>query len=74
MKCIKNKQTGEIIRIDDSQAHNLVGTRFSYVPKSEWKSISRTQTEPQAVEAEKKERTMSKKAAKRLKIKEQQRQ
>jgi len=37
MKCIKNVKTGNIVRIDDRQANNMVGSTWSYVPKSEWK-------------------------------------
>lgn len=37
MKCIKNVKTGNIVRIDDRQANNMVGSMWSYVPKSEWK-------------------------------------
>jgi hypothetical protein len=42
MKCIKNTKTGEIKRVDDSTAHNMVGTTWSFVAKSEWKSATRT--------------------------------
>lgn len=41
MKCIKNTKTGEIKRVDDSTAHNMVGTTWSFVAKSEWKSATR---------------------------------
>lgn len=73
MKCIKSSKTGEVTRVTDSQANNLVGSIWSYIPKSEWKSLTR-KTEKQEVETEKKEKTLSKKAAKRLKLKEKQRQ
>jgi hypothetical protein len=45
MKCLKNSKTGNIIRVDDNQAYNMVGSQWSYVSKSEWKSVTR-KTEP----------------------------
>ena len=75
MKCIKNLKTGNIIRVDDVQAYNMVGNTWSYISKSEWKSATRVVvTETQTVEAEKKEQTISEKALKRKKLKEKQRQ
>ena len=48
---------------------------WKYVAKEEWKKNSRGyKTEPQAVESEKKEVTLSKKAARRLAIKSKQRE
>ena len=41
MKCIKNSKTGNIIRVDDIQAHQMVGSTWVYVPKAEWKSATR---------------------------------
>lgn len=74
MKCIKNTKTGVIQRVEDMQANNLVGVSWIYVPKSEWKKATRVVTEKQEVEEEKKEKTLSKKAVKRQKIKAKQRQ
>ena len=37
MKCIKNLKTGTIMRVEDSQANNMVGQTWTYVSKSEWK-------------------------------------
>ena len=37
MKCIKNLKTGSIMRVEDSQAYNMVGQTWVYVSKSEWK-------------------------------------
>jgi hypothetical protein len=37
MKCIKNLKTGNIIRVDEKQSHQMVGREWKYVPKSEWK-------------------------------------
>jgi len=41
MKCIKNKKTGNILRVSDQQAIQMVGPSWDYVSKSEWKSIVR---------------------------------
>lgn len=38
MKCLKNKKTGNIIRVSDVQAYQMAGSQWSYVSKSEWKS------------------------------------
>lgn len=74
MKCIKNNETGNIIRVTDVQANQMVGRTWSYIPKSEWKATTRVVSEKQVVEAEKKEVTLSEKALKRKKLKEKQRQ
>ena len=73
MKCIKNHKTGNIIRVDDKQAYQMVGSTWSYISKSEWKSVTRVVTEKQEVEAEKKEETISEKAIRRSKLKAKQR-
>jgi hypothetical protein len=41
MKCLKSAKTGNIIRIDDIQAHNMVGREWQYVSKEQWKSTTR---------------------------------
>jgi hypothetical protein len=41
MKCIKNKKTGNILRVNDLQATQMVGSSWDYASKSEWKSILR---------------------------------
>ena len=75
MKCLKNSKTGNIIRIDDRQADQMTGSTWSYVAKSEWKSLTRKPvTEQQETEAEKKAETISEKALKRQKLKAKQRQ
>jgi len=73
MKCVKNTKTGEILRVENRQADAKVGNTWVFIPKSEWKAVSR-KTEKQEVEAEKKEKTISEKALKRKKLKEKQRQ
>ena len=70
MKCLKNSKTGDIIRVTDVQANQMAGNTWKYVSKSEWKSITRVpETEQQVVESEKKEKTISKKQARRAKFK-----
>ena len=64
MKCLKNAKTGTIIRIDDHQAHNMVGNTWSYVSKSEWKGATR---KPEPVVEVKEEQTISEKQLKRKK-------
>lgn len=73
MKCLKNKQTGNIIRVSDIQADQMVGNTWNFVPKSEWKSQVRTKTEEQAVQEVKKEKTVSEKVLKHSKLKTKQR-
>ena len=47
MKCIKairaskDVELGTIRRVDDKTADNLVGLSWAYVPKSEWKAVTR---------------------------------
>ena len=49
MKCIKairaskDVELGTIRRVDDKTADNLVGLSWAYVPKSEWKAVTRKQ-------------------------------
>ena len=75
MKCLKNSKTGNIIRIDDRQANQMAGSTWSYVAKSEWKSLTRKSvTEQQGEQAEKKAETINEKALKRQKLKAKQRQ
>lgn len=69
MKCIKNAQTGNVIRVADIQADQMVGRTWQFVPKSEWKAQTRApKTEQQEEVQEKKEKTLSSKAAKRSKL------
>lgn len=39
-KCLKNKKTGNIIRVTDIQAYQMAGSQWSYASKSEWKNQS----------------------------------
>lgn len=69
MKCLKNVKTGDIIRVDDTQANQMAGNTWKYSSKSEWKSITRVpSTEQQVVESEKKEVTISQKQTRRAKF------
>jgi len=58
MKTIRNKQTGEIKRVDNKEAHNLVGVSYlnwEFIPKSIWKTEVRGEvkkTEPKSVNKE----------------------
>ena len=75
MKCLKNVKTNNIVRVDDVQARQMAGSTWIYISKSEWKAVTRVpETEQQVVEAEKKEKTLSKKAEKAAKLKAKQRQ
>jgi hypothetical protein len=74
MKCLKNNQTGNIIRVSDQQADQIVGNTWYFVSKSEWKSQVRSEkVETQVIEEEKKEKTLSKKVLKHSKLKTKQR-
>ena len=73
MKCLKNQKTGNIIRVSDTQASQMEGITWQYVTKSEWKAVTRVpSTGQQVVESEKKEKTISKKQARRAKFKTEQ--
>ena len=73
MKCLKNNETGNIIRIDDKQAEQMSGRTWSYVSKEEWKNKTRdVKTEKQVIEEEKKAETIAEKQLKRKKLKEKQ--
>jgi hypothetical protein len=48
MKCIKNTTTGEIRRVGDVEAYKLETKGWGYVPKSEWKSATRTVSQPKS--------------------------
>lgn len=45
MKCLKNLKTGTVIRVDDSQANNMVGITWAYVSKSEWRGENKKKEE-----------------------------
>lgn len=39
MKCIKNLSTGNIIRVKDEQALQMVGNLWKFVSKDEWRKL-----------------------------------
>lgn len=45
MKCIKNQSTGEIRRVKNEVAFELETKGWSYIPKSEWKEVTRVKVE-----------------------------
>ena len=65
MKCLKNSKTGNTIRVSNEQAYQMVGSTWSYISKSEWKSATR-KPEPTVTE-KKSEETVSEKQLKRKK-------
>ena len=70
MKCIKNNKTQEIRRVEDVVAHRKVGSTWSYVPKSEWKEVSRVTPTISVEEKVEKEQKLTKKVVRRSKFKE----
>lgn len=70
MKCIrairksKDVEIGEIRRVDDKTAYNLVGNSWEYIPKSEWKNATRVVVEKTNESEEKKSKKTSNKTKK----------
>ena len=58
IKKTKEVEVGEIRRVDDKTAHNMVGNLWQYISKSEWKNSTRnqvgTKSEPSQDQVEKK--------------------
>jgi len=71
MKCIKaikpskGVEVGDIKRVDDKTAYNMVGSMWMYIPKSEWKAATRKPKVEEKVEVA--EETISEKQLKRKK-------
>lgn len=65
MKCIKNNKTGNIQRVTDREAFNMVGNTWSYVSKSEWKMVTRKPKVEEKIEVV--EETIAEKQLKRKK-------
>lgn len=63
MKCLKNEKTGNIVRVEDRTAMNMVGRLWKYVSKSEWKSKNTKEEEPvqEVIEEKPKETSKTKK-------------
>ena len=73
MKTVRNKKSGEIQRVEDRVANNMVGNTWEYCPKSEYKKTREVPTQKQTESNIKKEKTLSKKQESRMKLKEKQR-
>jgi len=41
-KCIKNKESGFILRVSDKEAQELTKKKWNYTSKSAWKSFKAT--------------------------------
>lgn len=67
MKCIKNNKTGNIERVTDREAYNMVGNTWSYVSKSEWKMVTRKPKVEQTTEETPTEKVKSKKQLRKQK-------
>ena len=65
MKCLRNLKTGNIIRVTEKQADQMIGKEWQYTSKVEWKTATRI-PEP-IVEAAKEQLTVSEKQLKRKK-------
>ncbi len=72
MKCIqairanKDVQVGDIKRVDDKTAINMVGSSWKYVSKTEWKKTTRRPKENQVVtNSETSQQQLEKKAYKK---------
>jgi hypothetical protein len=65
MKCLRNLKTGNIIRVTEKQADQMIGKEWQYTSKVEWKTATRI-PEP-IVEAVKEQLTISEKQLKRKK-------
>jgi hypothetical protein len=68
MKCIraikgtKDVVLGEVRRVDDKTAYNMVGSSWEYVPKSEWKKQVRvTNEEEKSIENKQNKKEQKKK-------------
>jgi len=70
MKCIKNNKTNEVRRVEDIVAQRKVGSTWSYVPKSEWKAVTRVTPTISVEEKVEKKQKLTKKAVRRSKFKE----
>ena len=60
MKCLKDTKTGTITRVSDLEAFQKAGNRFQYVPKSEWKAVTRKITVKQVEEIKTKDNDQGK--------------
>ncbi len=56
MKCLQESKTGEIVRVEDKLAHNMVGSQWKFISKSEWKKQNRKPSEEVVVTDKKKKK------------------
>lgn len=54
MKCLQESKTGEIVRVEDKLAHNMVGSQWKFISKSEWKKQNRKPSEEVVTDKKKK--------------------
>jgi hypothetical protein len=60
IKKTKEVELGEIRRVDDKTAHNMVGNLWQYISKSEWKNATRVVSSEEPVKMKKNEKTSKK--------------
>jgi len=60
IKKTKEVELGEIRRVDDKTAHNMVGNLWQYISKSEWKNATRVVPFEEPVKMKKNEKTYKK--------------
>jgi len=60
IKKTKEVELGEIRRVDDKTAHNMVGNLWQYISKSEWKKATRVVPSEEPVKMKKNEKTSKK--------------
>ena len=54
MKCIQDNKTGEIRRVENKMADNMVGSQWKYISKSEWKNKNGLSENKEVTEKKKK--------------------
>jgi len=64
MKCLKNTKTGNIIRVSDTQANQMTGNQWKYVPKTEWKGSPKEETVSESTEVVTSNKSKEKKSKK----------
>ena len=61
MKCLKNLKNGNIIRVEDKTADQMVGLTWKYTSKDEWRKFNgvaeEKETKTEKVTVKKKKRT-----------------
>jgi hypothetical protein len=54
MKCLQEIKTGEIVRVEDKAAYNMVGTQWKFTSKTEWKKQNRKPSDEVVTDKKKK--------------------